>query len=109
MLQSTQVNWWCVGRRPSRKHHTKELIAKQVGSLSPEVKTVLAQRFWAYGRGILREGYKKEATRYFETAIELSPKQCVNGNPPYPLLVKLLGAIRAELVLQGVKSRLKKA
>ena len=87
----------------------KELIAKQVGSLSPQVKTVLAQRFWAYGRGILREGYKKEATRYFETARELSPKQCVNGNAPYPLLVKLFGAIRAELVLQGVKSRLKKA
>jgi glycosyltransferase involved in cell wall biosynthesis len=86
----------------------KELIAQKVGYLSPEVKTVLAQRFWAYGRGILREGYKKEATRYFETARELSPNNCVNGNSPYPLLVKFLGAIRAEFVLQGVKSRLKK-
>jgi len=56
-----------------------------VGSLSPEVKTVLAQRFWAYGRGILREGYQKEATRYFETARELSPKNCINGKVPYPL------------------------
>ena len=87
----------------------KELIAQKVGYLSPQVKTVLAQRFWAYGRGILREGYKKEATRYFETARELSPKNYINGNPPYPLLVKLFGAIRAELVLQKVKSRLKKA
>jgi glycosyltransferase involved in cell wall biosynthesis len=86
----------------------KELIAQTVGTLSPEVKTVLAQRFWAYGRGILREGYKQEASHYFKTARELSPKQCVNGNPPYPLLVKLFGAIRAELVLEGVKSRLKK-
>lgn len=87
----------------------KELIAKQVGSLSPEVKTVLAKRFWAYGRGILREGYQQEATRYFQRAKELSSNNCINGNSPYPLLVKLLGAIRAELVLQRVKSRLKKA
>jgi glycosyltransferase involved in cell wall biosynthesis len=85
----------------------KRLIAQQTGSLSPEVKTVLAQRFWAYGRGILREGYKQEAIRYFEAARELSPKSCINGNPPYPLFVKLFGANQAESLLEIARSLIK--
>jgi glycosyltransferase involved in cell wall biosynthesis len=84
----------------------KELIAQKVGYLSPDVKTILAKRFWAYGRGILREGYKKEASRYFETARELSPENCINGKTPYPLLVRLVGANRAESVLELIKSNL---
>lgn len=85
----------------------KELILREVGTLSPEVKIILAQKFWAYGRGILREGYSKEANCYFETARELSPEDCANGKSPYPLLVKVFGANRAEFILQWAKSVLK--
>lgn len=66
--------------------------------LSPAVRRVLAQRFWAYGRGILREGYKTEAQPYFEAARQLDDKHCITGNRPYPILVKLFGPLHAEML-----------
>lgn len=72
-------------------------------SLTPEVRKLLAQRLWAYGRGILREGYLTEAQQYFETARQLDKKNCIIGNPPYPTLVKLFGSQQAESLMQQAR------
>jgi glycosyltransferase involved in cell wall biosynthesis len=86
-----------------QKH--KQLIETQTDKpLQLEVRKILAQRFWAYGRGILREGYISEAREYFAAARNLDSKNCVTGNKPYPLLVKLLRPIIAESVLQKIKN-----
>lgn len=85
----------------------KQLITQYVGELSTEVQTALALRLWAYGRVIFREGFKEEANRYFETAKELSPQNCINGKLPYLLLVNLFGATRTESLLNTIKSIIK--
>ncbi len=83
-------------------------IEEQTGKpLSSDVRKILAQRFWAYGRAILREDYLLEAKSYFETAQELDAQNCIIGNPPYPMLVKLLGATRAEYFSQKLKGLVK--
>jgi len=75
--------------------------------LSPDVRKILARRFWAYGRAILREGYVVEAKSYFETARELDPQNCIIGNQPYPMLVQLLGVTRAEYFSEKLKRLVK--
>jgi glycosyltransferase involved in cell wall biosynthesis len=88
-----------------KKH--QELIETKTGKpLSLEVKKILSQRFWAFGRGILREGYIKEAEEYFTSARNLDQKNCVIGNQPYPLLVKLLGAVLAEWFIETIRKAL---
>lgn len=85
-----------------QKH--QQLIETQTGKLlHPEVRRILAQRFWAYGRGILREGYIKEAEEYFTAARNLDLKNCVTGNTPYPLFVKLLGPWWAETLMNNLR------
>ncbi|BAY66030.1 family 2 glycosyl transferase [Calothrix brevissima NIES-22] len=85
----------------------KQLIETQTGKpLLAEVRKILAQRFWAYGRGILREGYIKEAKEYFAVASSLDPKNCVTGNKPYPLLVKLINPYWAEFTLSHIRKLL---
>ena len=85
-----------------QKH--QQLIEKQTGKpLHPEVRKILAQRFWAFGRGILREGYIKESEEYFTTARNLDATNCITGNRPYPWLVKLLGAYWAELFIDKLR------
>ncbi|MEQ8538034.1 MAG: glycosyltransferase [Coleofasciculus sp. D1-CHI-01] len=82
----------------------KQLIETQTSKpLQLEVRKILAQRFWAYGRGILREGYINEAQEYFAAARNLDLKNCVIGNVPYPLLVKLLGPCWAELLMDNLR------
>ncbi|MBW7881353.1 MAG: glycosyltransferase [Caldilineaceae bacterium] len=79
-------------------------IEKQTGQpLSPAVRRVIARRFWAYGRAILREGHVPEADQYFAAARELDARHCVVGNRPYPLLVGVFGPHLAEALLR--KSR----
>lgn len=86
----------------------KNLIEAQTGqSLAPEVRKILSQRFWMYGRSILREGYITEANQYFSAARQLDAKHCLVGSAPYPALVKLFGTKRAELMLQHARSLLK--
>ncbi|MEA5583324.1 glycosyltransferase [Nodularia harveyana UHCC-0300] len=85
-----------------QKHH--QLIENQTGKpLSLEVRKILAQRFWAFGRGILREGYVKEAQEYFNAARNLDSKNCITGNKPYPWLVKLFGSYWAELLIDKLR------
>lgn len=80
-------------------------IEAQTGqALTPTVRQIMGQRFWMYGRGVLREGYIAEANRYFEAARQLDPKHCVVGNPPYPAFVKVLGPKIAELVTQKLQT-----
>lgn len=80
-------------------------IEKQTGKpLSSNVQKILARRFWAYGRAILREGYLVEAKSYFEAARELDAQNCIMGKPPYPMFVKLLGATKAEYFSKFIKS-----
>ncbi|MUL37296.1 glycosyltransferase [Gloeocapsopsis dulcis] len=86
----------------------KKLIEAQTGqTLAPEVRKILSQRFWMYGRSILREGYITEANQYFSDARQLDAKHCMVGSMPYPALVKLFGTKRAESMLQNAKSLLK--
>ncbi|MEI6442968.1 MAG: glycosyltransferase [Nostocales cyanobacterium ELA583] len=82
----------------------QQLIEIQTGKpLSLEARKILAQRFWAFGRGILREGYIKEAQEYFHAARNLDLKNCVTGNKPYTWLVKPLGPYWAELFIDKLK------
>jgi len=82
----------------------QQLIEIQTGKpLSLEARKILAQRFWAFGRGILREGYIKEAQEYFHAARNLDSKSCVTGNKPYPWLVKLFGTYWAELFIDKLR------
>jgi glycosyltransferase involved in cell wall biosynthesis len=74
--------------------------------LTAQVKRILAQRLWRYGRGILREGGHNEANEYFKLARQLDEKNCVTGQSPYPLLVRLFGTQRAEVMFARVKSLL---
>lgn len=67
--------------------------------LSPVVNTIFSQRFWSYGRTILREGFPEEAVNYFVMAQRLDPKRCITGNTPYPALVRVLGPVRAEWLM----------
>ncbi|MEA5596126.1 glycosyltransferase family 2 protein [Rivularia sp. UHCC 0363] len=82
-------------------------IKEQTKTLSPDVRKILARRFWAYGRAILRKGYIVESKSYFETARELDAQNCIIGNPPYPMLVQLLGATKAEYLTQKLKGLMK--
>ncbi|MCB9103910.1 MAG: glycosyltransferase [Anaerolineales bacterium] len=84
----------------------RHLIEAKNGD-TPTVRRVLAQRFWAYGRGILREGYVKEAEQYFSGARALDAKHCITGNTPYPLLARLFGPQWAESCLGGVRRLLR--
>jgi len=79
----------------------KEIIEAQIREpLSPEIKRIFARRFWSYGRGVLREGYWVEANEYFTAARQLDAKNCIVGNLPYPMLVKLFGPRYAEAAIQ---------
>ena len=76
--------------------------------LSKASKKALSQRFWGYGRGILREGYEKEAKMYFSAAQQLDAKHCVNGSNFYTICKQLLGPYLAEKLLINLKSVYKK-
>lgn len=81
------------------------LINKALNSTMPScIKSVIARRFWRYGRAVLREGFYSESKLYFEEAYKLDSKNCIVGQMPYPLLVKILGFIRAERIMTGLKN-----
>ncbi|WP_099237318.1 glycosyltransferase [Synechococcus sp. BDU 130192] len=78
-----------------RKHQA--LIEQTTNQpLSKELRAVLAKRFWAFGRAVLREGYKNGAKQYFLAAYDLDRQNCIVGNVPYPQLVKILNPVFAE-------------
>jgi glycosyltransferase involved in cell wall biosynthesis len=82
-----------------------ELIKQKTGKpLTDRVSTILAQRLWRYGRGVLREGAVTEANIYFDTAHQLAPKTCIVGQNPYPILVRLFGSQRAEVLFAQLKN-----
>jgi glycosyltransferase involved in cell wall biosynthesis len=83
--------------------HIKLIEQQTAHPLTPAVKSILAQRLWRYGRGVLREGGIGESARYFDTARTLDAQNCVTGQAPYPLLVRLFGPQRAERLLSQVK------
>jgi glycosyltransferase involved in cell wall biosynthesis len=84
-----------------------QLIGQQTGKpLTDRVSSILAQRLWRYGRGVLREGAVTEANIYFAMARQLDPKNCMVGSDPYPLLVGIFGPQRAESLLARLKSLL---
>jgi glycosyltransferase involved in cell wall biosynthesis len=73
-----------------------DLVRRQRGELSPDLSAIFAHRLWSYGRALQREGAHAAAAHYFAAARQLSPRDCVVGNPPYPTLVKLFGPRLAE-------------
>lgn len=89
-----------------------ELLQKQIKTiqcktnrtLSPDIRIVMAQRFWAFGRGILREGFVSESQMYFDFALSLAPKECIVGNGLYPHLARLFGPQYAEHMQQRMRT-----
>lgn len=82
-----------------------QLIEQQTGKpLTDRVSTILAQRLWRYGRGVLREGAVDESSFYFDSARQLAPKTCIVGRYPYPIFVRLFGSQRAEVLFTRLKS-----
>lgn len=77
----------------------KLIEEKTSHSLRPAARAILAKDYWTYGRVVLREGYRDEAQKYFDRARNLDAENCVVGNFPYPLLVKLFTADRAESLM----------
>lgn len=67
------------------------------------IQRAIAQRYWSFGRGVLREGHAAASNQYFKAAKALDSRQCVVGHPPYPQLVQWLGPHRAEIVVTGLK------
>ncbi|TYQ30260.1 glycosyltransferase [Pseudanabaena sp. UWO310] len=85
-----------------------QLIETQTNKpLQPQVRAILARRFWIFGRSILREGYINEARAYFDAAQSLDSKNFMAGNTIYILLVKVLGFYRTEILITKFKSLLK--
>jgi glycosyltransferase involved in cell wall biosynthesis len=90
------------------ERHIK-LIEQQTGKqLTPQVSSILAQRLWRYGRGVLRVGAVTAANQYFDKARQLAAKTCVVGQYPYPILVWLFGAEFAEGLFDRVKKKLRR-
>lgn len=85
------------------QQHCRNIEEQTRKPLSPDVRKILARRFWAYGRAILREGYVVEAKSYFYAARQVSPNNCINGKPPYLMLVKLFGPFYSELLMTLLK------
>jgi len=77
--------------------------ANQTQSLSPGIRRAFAQRFWQFGRAVLREGNAAAAQKYFQAAKALDAEHCVVGKAPYPHLVRWLGPQGAEAVLTTFK------
>jgi glycosyltransferase involved in cell wall biosynthesis len=77
--------------------------AKQPQPLNPSVRRAFAQRFWQFGRGILREGNAEAASQYFQAAKALDHQHCVVGKAPYPSLVKWFGPQGAEAIFTAFK------
>lgn len=82
----------------------QQLIEEQTGAeLTSSVRRILAQRFWAFGRSILREGFSTEADQYFAAARQLNTQNCITGRFPYHTLVNLFGPQKAESLMQRLK------
>ncbi|MEM9213308.1 MAG: glycosyltransferase [Cyanobacteria bacterium P01_F01_bin.150] len=80
------------------------LIESKLGQPLPiAIRQAIAQRYWQFGRGILREGHLTASKQYFETAKALDKQHCVVGPVPYPQLVQWLGPHYAETVITGLK------
>jgi glycosyltransferase involved in cell wall biosynthesis len=77
--------------------------AYQTQPLDPGICRAFAQRFWQFGRAILREGNTTAAQQYFQAAKALDPQHCIVGKAPYPQLVRWLGAQGAEAVFTTFK------
>jgi glycosyltransferase involved in cell wall biosynthesis len=84
--------------------HIKLIKQQTAKPLTDRVSTILAQRLWRYGRGVLREGAVTEANLYFNTARQLAPKTCIVGQNPYPILVGFFGTERAEALFSQLKN-----
>jgi glycosyltransferase involved in cell wall biosynthesis len=79
----------------------KAFLEQKLGTnLSPEIRRLLSRDFWVYGRAILREGYSLDSQKYFEEARKFDNQNCVVGNFPYPLLVKLFNPFLAESLMK---------
>lgn len=71
--------------------------------LEKSMKSIFAQQYWSQARVILREGNATAAEAYFKAAYALSPNDCVKGNAPYPMLVKVFGSRIAERLVLRLK------
>lgn len=80
------------------------IVSKTGKSLSPAVRQILAQRFWAYGRSVTRVGLPTEAEIFFSAAQALEAKDYIAGSSVYQWLVKFSNPQFAESILHLFKS-----
>lgn len=71
--------------------------------LSSGVRRAFAQRFWQFGRAVLREGNAAAARQYFQAAKALDAQHCIVGKTPYPRLVRWFGPQAAEAIFNTFK------
>lgn len=84
-------------------NHQLELISKKHPVLNKEEAGLLAKRYWAYGRAILREGFEKSAAKYFKKGLELAGNQAINGSLLYKTLSKITNPFVSEKFLMKFK------
>lgn len=89
-----------------RIHQKHEALIRNKlgGELPPEYKEYFAKKYWRYGRAVLQGSNEKEAQFYFDRAVTLGGQKAVDGKFIYTQLVQIMGPVRSEKVLQGIKS-----
>lgn len=82
----------------------RALVEAKLGQPLPSgIRKALAQRYWKFGRAVLREDCPDIAEQYFQAAIALDAQHCIIGNFPYRPLVQWVGPYQAEAILTRLK------
>lgn len=84
-------------------HRHKALMASAQLTLS-ELSIPLARTIWTAARNALRLGHTAQAYALFDLAKQMSPGAAVRGKLLYRALVRVIGPIRAEYLLQQLKT-----
>lgn len=103
-----------ISRRSSREIYANQAemferqaeLLRQVSSCmdGDELRLGLAKTIWVTARNCARAGYEDEARGMFQLAVSLDANQSLKGKLAYRLLVRLLGPIAAERLLQKAKA-----
>ncbi len=85
-------------------NHQLNLIENVFPELNKKERKLIAQRYWAYGRGVLREGFPEEASQYFERALSIGKRSAILGNPVYKVLTQLTNPYIGEKFMSITRS-----
>jgi hypothetical protein len=78
----------------------EKLITQYLGGeLKAELAEILAERYWRYGRLVLRQGHREAANQYFDKARKLVGRRYAFGSGLYKKMVQLFGPFFSEKAL----------